>query len=198
MNSGYKRGLLGAIALAMVLFVSPGCSSDDSPGSVFVIPTCIEFLPDQTGTPADRSVVLQKNTTTSDCDEVQVDIMVTEVGDVYGAGFVIEYSGAIVAYQGFSTTGSFLEDSNVDTQIVQDGPIGSVTFSITRVQDANPASSDGVDVTGTRLLGTLRFTSFSVGGPAELTLTNNNLFNSATPPAAITPVTWEFGSLRVD
>ncbi len=198
MNSGYKRALLGSIVLTMALFFSPGCSSDDSSGTVFTIPTCITFIPASTGTPPEK-VVLQEGAG-STCDEARVDIMVTDVDDVYGAGFVIEYSGAIVAYQGFSTTGSFLEDDNVNTQIVQDGPIGSVTFSITRVQDANPASSDGVDVSGTRLLGTLRFTSFSVGGPAELTLTNNNLFDSGTPPQAITlaPPTWAFGSLRVD
>ncbi len=198
MNSGCKRALLGSVILAMVLFFSPGCSSDDSSGSVFVVPTCIEFLPAQTGTPANNSIVLRKNTDTSDCDEVQVEIVVTNVNDVYGAGFVIEYNGAIVAYQGFSTTGSFLEDNNVDTQIVQDGPVGSVTFSITRVQDANSNSENGVDVSGSRVLGTLRFRSFSVGGPVELTLTNNNLFDNQTPPQAIPNLTWEFGSLRVD
>ncbi len=197
MNSGYKRTLLGSIVLAMVLFSSPGCSSDDSSsGTVFTLPSCITFIPDPALTPPAKIVL--KEGAGSTCDEAQVDIMVTDVNNVYGARFDIEFSGAIAAYQGFSTAGSFLESDDVDTTIVQGGPVGNVTFSITRIQDANVNSFEGIDVSGEQLLGTLRFTSFSVGGPAELTLTNNDLLDNATPPVAIPNLTWAFGSLRVD
>lgn len=175
---------LSAIALiATMLFLVPGCS-DDSPVSTEL---CIEF--DSSQAPASETVT-SRLSEDSVCQEVVVELVVTDVNDVFGINTIIEYDPEVAAYSGRSTIGSVLGSDLLVN--IEENPIGTLTVGVTRV------AATGVDVTGTEVLIELFFQIWAVdtdSGP--LTMGDNCLLDSGPPPDIINGVTCSGGTLAV-
>jgi hypothetical protein len=175
---------LSAVAIiATLLLVAPGCS-DDAPTSTEL---CIEFDTAQAPAPGTVSSRLGDD---SVCQEVVVEIVATDITDVFGFATTIEYDPEVAAYSGRSTIGSALgTDLLVD---IEEDPFGTLTVGVTRV------AATGVDITGTEVLIELFFEIWAVesdSGP--LTLGDNCLVDSGPPPEIINGVTCSGGTLTV-
>ncbi len=176
---------LSAVAtIAIMLLLVPGCSDDSSPISTEL---CIEFDGAQAPAPGTVSSRLGED---SVCEEAVVEIVATGLSDVFGIATTVEYDPEVAAYSGRSTIGSALgTDLLVD---IEEDPLGTLTIGVTRV------STTGVDITGTEVLIELFFEIWALNpdsGP--MTLENNCLLDSGTPPEPIAGVTCSGGTLAV-
>jgi hypothetical protein len=175
---------LSAMAMiAVMLFLVPGCS-DDSPVSSEL---CIEFDSAQAPTPG---TVTSRLGDDSECEVVVVELVVTGVNDVFGIATTIEYDTDAATYRTRSAIGSVLgNDLLID---IEDDPLGTLTVGVTRI------ATTGVDVAGTEVLIKLFFDVYSfdaASGP--LSIEDNCLLDSGTPPEPINGVTCSGGTLAV-
>lgn len=173
--------------LTVLLFVSTGCGGGDGSGGAAAAP-CLSFVGTQA--PAAGRVVARLATGGS-CSARAVEIVVTDVSDVFGAQFTLTFDATKVAYAGASSTGSFLTSG---AQVsIQEGNTGSGTVSvgISRI-----GVSTGVNVSGSQVLIRLTFAPRAVGS-SSLSLSSAILFGSQTPPQPKPGLTWSGGSFTI-
>jgi len=121
-----------------------------------------------------------------------VEIVVTDVADVFSGSFTVNFDPTKVAFGSASFQGSFLTAGGVQVNVVQTNPQpGSVTVGISRFGVAS-----GVDVIGSQVLVRLSFAPVGAGA-ATLTLANGQLFDSGTPPQPKSGLTWSGGTFQV-
>jgi hypothetical protein len=90
--------------LTVLLFVSTGCGGGDGSGGAAAAP-CLSFVGAQA--PAAGRVVARLATGGS-CSARAVEIVVTDVSDVFGAQFTLTFDASKISYAGASSQGSFL------------------------------------------------------------------------------------------
>lgn len=180
-----------AVALAVLLALSLGlgCGGEDSaPGSVVPPGTCIEFTP--ASAPSPGTVVARKNATSS-CDVLGVDLVVTDVADIFAVELTVEYDQAVVNYDGVGTSGSLLSSDGAALQVIDGGQNGRTSVSISRFSVVS-----GIDAVGSQLLATLIFRRPGAAGVSNLSVSAAQLFDSDAPPRPIA-AQWFGGTFTV-
>jgi hypothetical protein len=190
---------------AMVIF---GCGgSNNTPTSS---PTCMTFTPAQA--PAAGFVAPQVDAA-STCDILVLNMMVTDVDDLFGGGALLSFPTNLMNYTGISSTGSTLLQNGVAVEVAGDRPcpdagdnwcrplgqfFGEVTIGISRFSGVAPGVNVGA--APERLL-RLTFTKGTGEGTTTLSFpSDTNLFNSQIPPNNViqpAPV-WVGGTVTVN
>jgi hypothetical protein len=172
----------------VLLFVSTGCGGGDGSGGAAAAP-CLAFVGTQS--PAAGRVVARQAAGGS-CAARAVEIVVTDVSDVFGAQFTLTFDATKVSYAGASSSGSFLTSGGVQVSVQEDGAAtGTVTVGISRI-----GVSTGVNVTGSQVLVRLTFAPVAVG-TSSLSISSAILFGSQTPPQPKPGLTWSGGSFTI-
>ena len=199
--------LFTTLILPAMLISGCGGSSNNSPTDP---PTCMSFVPAQA--PAAGLVAPQVDPA-STCDILVLNMMVTNVNDLFGGGALLEFPTNLMTYTGISSAGSTLTQNGVAVEVAGDRPCpdagvnwcrpvgqfnGEVTIGISRFSGVAP----GVNVGGTpeRLL-RLTFTKGAGNGTTTLDFpSDTSLFNSQIPPNnVILPApAWVGGTVTVN
>ena len=176
-----------ASVLTGILLVSAGCGGGDSGGATAA--PCLSFVGAQA--PAAGRVVARPLAGGGTCAARAIEIVVTDVNDVFGAQLTVNFDATQVSYGGASSQGSFLTSGGAQVSVQQDGTGGTVTVGISRV-----GVSTGVNVTGSQVLIRLTFAPLAVGS-STLSITSAQLFGSQTPPLPKPGLTWSGGSFTI-
>ncbi len=129
----------------------------------------------------------------SDSSVAVIEIYVTDVFDVFGANFTLNFDTAVVAYTGFDVVGSHLaSDGEAVEPVVDQTQPGEVTVGLTRL------ASTGIDFSGRQFLIRIRFLRKTTAGTTALAFASNDLLNSMTPPQPIPGVQWFGGTFQVN
>ena len=169
-----------------VLLASAGCGGGDGGGATAA--PCLSFVGAQA--PAAGKVVARLAAGGS-CAARAVEIVVTDVSDVFGAQFTVTFDPTQVSYAGASSTGSILASGGAQVSVQQDGTGGNVAVGISRI-----GVNTGVNVTGSQVLIRLTFAPVAVG-TSSLAVSNAQLFGSQTPPQPKPGLTWSGGSFTI-
>ena len=181
--------MFAAVAVLLVLSLGPGCGGDDSsPGSVIPPGTCVDFT--AAAAPAAGTVVARKNPTSS-CDVLGIDLVVTDVSDIFAIELTVEYDQAVVSYDGVGTSGSLLSSDGAGLEVIDGGVGGRTSVSISRFGVVT-----GVDAVGSHVLATLIFRRPGAAGVSNLTVSSAVLFDSDAPPLPIA-AQWFGGTFTV-
>lgn len=173
--------------LVFVLLLAAGCGGGNDGG--IAAASCIGFTGAQA--PAAGRVTARQASGGS-CAAIFVELVVTDVPDVFSGSFTLEYDPTSVAVGGATATGSFLASGGARVDVVQSTPAsGSVTIGVTRVQ-----TTTGVNASGSQVLVRISFAPVAVGS-SQLTITGAQLFGSETPPLPKTGLTWTGGTFNV-
>ncbi|HEX5043031.1 MAG TPA: hypothetical protein VFV75_08995 [Candidatus Polarisedimenticolaceae bacterium] len=173
--------------LTAILLVSSGCGGGDGGGGAAAAP-CLSFVGLQA--PAAGRVVARLAAGGS-CAARAVELVVTDVSDVFGAQFVLTFDATKVSYAGASSQGSFLTSGGAQVSVQEGGGGGSVSVGISRI-----GVSTGVNVTGSQVLIRLNFAPVAAGA-STLSLGSAILFGSQTPPQPKPGLTWSGGSFTI-
>ena len=178
-----------AVVVSLVLALGSGCGGNDSgPGSVVPPGTCVDFT--SAAAPSAGTVVARKNATSS-CDVLGVDLVVTDVADIFAVELTVEYDQAVVNYDGVGTSGSLLSSDGAGLQVIDGGQGGRTSVSISRFGVVT-----GIDAVGSQVLATLIFRRPGAAGVSNLTFSGADLFDSDAPPLPIA-VQWFGGTFTV-
>jgi len=178
--------LIVRILLLIALIVTPACSGSGGGSSL-----CVSFV--GLAAPAAPSVSTQSGS--SPCGMVVVQFYVTDVDDLFGAAFDVDYDPAEVSYvaSSLSTGGSILGSGGATITALADGSTaGKVVVGVSRT---NPAMA--IDVSGTQLLCSLTFQRVGTTGTSALTFSNERLFDDSMPPLEIPSVGWAGGNFDI-
>jgi len=186
---GLVRQVVVLLTTLSILGLVPGCNDNGGP-SVSVTPTgCLEFV--AAAAPAAAAVVARP-TAGSSCDVAAVEMIVSDVSDLFGTDFVITFDPAVVVLSGSgaSATGSIL-----GTGLILDlGSAGSGQINLGLTRTTPP----GVDVVGAQLLVTLTFGRVTnATSTSALSFGNASLFDSSAPPVEIPGISWSGGTFVV-
>jgi hypothetical protein len=183
------------ILVATVLALSAGCGGDDGGGGGVVIPPglCVDFTPSELLTPGNVVMRLRDDST---CAVAIVEVVGTEIDEVFSVSAHIEYERTAVAFAGLSTSGSVLSRDGVPLIAPDDDDdveltAGELTVGVARNAD------DTVDIDGTQLLMTLFFVPLNQGA-SDMTIQTPCLMSGEEPPVFLDTVTCSAGSFAVD
>jgi len=171
------RRLSGCLVLACGVALSGACGEDDAG---IPDPVCVEFTP---AAAPEAGKVVTRAATESTCDVAVVEIVATDIDDVFSIETDVLYDNIAVRYIGFNLEDSFLGADGVEiVPIVSEVEQGRITLGIAR------RASTGVDVSGTQSLVKLFFLNNLVAGTTgSLTLTDECLRGSEEPPDDLKP-----------
>jgi hypothetical protein len=177
MNWKRIRRLGYCLVLVCGVVLSGACGDDDAgvPEAV-----CVEFVPAEA---PEAGKVAARAGAESTCEVAVVEIVATDIDDVFSIEADVLYDNVVVRYLGFDTEGSVLAADGVEiVPIVSEVEGGRITLGIAR------RSATGIDVSGTRLLVKLFFlNNLIAGSTGSLTLTDECLRGSEEPPDDVKP-----------
>jgi hypothetical protein len=171
----------------IVAGVMLGCGGGGDDGGTGTMPTCVGFT---AASPAASNTVSTRESSGSTCEVARLELVVTDVDDLFGASVTVTFDPAVVSYEGWSTTGSLLESDGADLELLENVDAGAVKIGVSRF-----GADTGIDVVGTRLLLTLRFRKATDNGATPLAYTNGKLTGSEPQPQVKPGVTWVGGTL---
>lgn len=172
---------------ALLLFMAvllPSCDGGDGGGAQ----VCIRFM--ASSAPASGTVVARE--AGQACTVVTVELVVTDVSDVFSASFVAVFNPGLASYAGLDTGGSFLSSDGTALEVLEDVQSGRVTVGLTRL-----GSSTGIDVVGSEVLVKVLFRRVADSGSGILDLQNTKLLGSETPPQEKMGIQWFGGTLLI-
>jgi len=178
--------LVAALALLPL-----ACGGSGGGGGVVTLPaTCVQFVDGQAPT---SGQVTSRQGGGSTCEKAAVELVITDVNDVFGVGFTVHYDPTLFAFTGVKTNGSLLASGGADVLVLDSGPPGQVLVGASRV------SPSGVDAIGTQLLLTLSFKRLAESGSGQLTFTDTKVLEPGNPPppTEIPNISWSGGKLRI-
>jgi hypothetical protein len=181
------KHLSAILLIAGLLLVVPACS-DDPPATTEL---CIEFT--ATSAAASGSVTSRLGDD-SECSAATVELIATDIDDIFAFESHITYEPDVVSFAGYSTVGSILESDGADVAVVvQEGPeLGELTIGATRVSDVS------VPAIGDQLVMKLFFIQWSqavISG--ALTVDEPCLLGNGEPPVPKNGVACSGGTLSV-
>lgn len=98
------RGMLACTAVLLCAGLCAGCSDD--PESVTIVPQCLEF--DSDSSPAGGNVIA-RTAPGSECNRLKLELVATDIADIWSADIVISYPVALTRAFGVEV-GAFLTD----------------------------------------------------------------------------------------
>jgi hypothetical protein len=193
---------LKALRWAVVLVVSSalalGCSGgggggDDDDDDVNPPAVCVGFA--STFGAAASEVTLTKGAG-STCGVVVVDVVLTDVTDVFTVSFDATFDPATVEYEGFSTSGSHLASDGEQVQVLETIGSGTVSLGVGRVN-----TNVGVNFAGSKTVVKLMFSRASgaaTGSSTTLSLDSGKVLGSEQPPVQKAGILWRTGTLSIN
>jgi hypothetical protein len=177
--------------ILVTLAVSCGCGGGGGGGGTVQPSVCVEFT--AASAPA-AGLVVARSATQSTCDVLVLDVVVTDVTDVFAADLEVGYDNAVLRYDGHVDTASFLgsDGAVVETIGPQSDATGSFTVGITRVN-----VTTGIDVTTPAVLIQLRFRRVAQSGSGSVSFPDGSLLGSEEPPVEKPGLTWRGGTATV-
>jgi hypothetical protein len=150
---------------------------------------CLDFL---ASAEPSRGTAVARLATGSNCDRAIVEIVLTDVPDVFAVEFTASFDEAVAAYEAYSLVGSALAMDGAQVLALEEREPGSVSLAFSR---ANPAR--GVDITGSRTLVRLVFRRVGPPGRGPLAFSSARIFGSEQPPAEKPGIAWFGGTFEV-
>jgi len=196
------RWILAAVAMLALGTTACGGGDDDNPAQSGPVAS---FTP---GTASSGSIAQLAGSSSGTTFTIK--ISATDIADFFGAAFRIRVDPDFVAYQGLSSTGSFLRDggvTNLDFRADATTVPGQVIVNATRVQNSG-GTIPGVNVVGTRELVSLTFRIRTFINPTADANSNGipdgsldfidprEVCDSDQPVCTPITVTWSAGSVR--
>ena len=157
--------------LALALAVSALSCGGSSSGSVAPPGACLDFAPG--AAPSPGTVVATEGGLTT-CDRLALDLVITDVGDVFTAEFKLSFDPDVLRYDGHYESGSVLASDGAPVTVFENEQNGLLQFTITRLG----ASWDGIDVVGSQFLVRLNFVRELDSGGSPLSFSNERIWNS--------------------
>jgi hypothetical protein len=164
------------------------CGGGSDGGGIVPAAACIDFT--AAAAPVANSVATRRSAGTT-CELVQLELVVTDVDEVFGLSFIVGFDPAVASYDGMSTAGSLLASDGAGLEVLEDVGPSQVTLAVSRF------ALTGVDAQGSQRLLTLRFRKAGQSGSAPLVYVDPKLLVNGTPPQTKTDVTWSAGTLRL-
>jgi hypothetical protein len=170
-------------AAALLLAALPlcGCQDDDEP-------PCLTFTP--AASPA-SGTVSTTSTLGSQCDLLELQLLISDVPDVFAVSLGILYDPATVAFAGLFPEGALLDADGTPLAVEVSGPEGALSAGVTRI------STTGIDASGTRVLLRMRFSRLGGAGATPLTFDRPTMLGSETPPQEKPWVVWSGGVIEI-
>jgi hypothetical protein len=187
------RGRAAAVLVVSALFaVVFGCGGGGG-GSDPAPQVCVEFT-GAVAMPGAMTVTAQDGPG-STCGAAQVVLSITDINDVFGAGFDVVFDSTKVRFDGtVDLANSWLGNDGVTVeQVANQVAPGRWVVGLTRIG----ATAPGIDFTGTRELGRLVFTRVGTTGSSSLTFENTSVSDASAPPQDIPGVTWTGGAFTI-
>lgn len=181
-------GMLVAF-LSLLPVLSCGGSSP-APSTVVPPGVCLDF--NAISAPASGTVVASENGATT-CDRLVLDLLVTDVDDLFGAEFTLGFNPAALRYDGYDESDSILGSDGTELVVVPHQESGLIQLTIARLR----ASSGGIDAVGAQLLIQLDFVREADSGTSQLAFSDERLFDSDVPPQEIPGISWHGGSVTI-
>jgi len=180
-----RRALTLGVLLVLAL-VALGCSDDDQ----MTGDPCLEFSPTTIPDPLSVTATEGQGST---CDVAVVDLVVTDVSNLYAASFDVQFDATRVALATVSTTNSVLTSDGAPL-LRQVTPVasGRVHVALTRSQVTTV-----VDVVGGGSLATLAFVRAGTSGMSTLTFTDADLLDPSTPPVPLPGISFHGGAFNI-
>jgi hypothetical protein len=179
--------LLGLAALS----ISVACGGSDGGSSGGTLPNtaCVEF--NAAATPESDTVTSRQGLNSS-CDMLAVDLIVTDVDDLFTADFTFTFDPTLISYQSVSTNLSILtQDGTPLTTISKELAPGEISIAITRLGGAQ----GGADAVGEHFMARLFLRRLADSGATSLDFTSARFFNSQVQ--VIPGVQWRGGSIVI-
>jgi hypothetical protein len=178
-------GLPALLALLALTICSPACDDCDS--------CCITFT--STTLPAPGTVASVKSDEAT-CELLAVDLIITDVDELFQAEFTVLFDAEIATYEGMSADGSILGSDGTQTVVLEDPQPGEVTVAITRLGGL----FGGIDAEGEQFLARLYFGKAAEAGSTALSLDPTRLFGlrpGQFQPYIIQDVSWSGGTILI-
>jgi tRNA threonylcarbamoyladenosine modification (KEOPS) complex Pcc1 subunit len=173
--------------LAGLLLLAPACSNNNPAATKEL---CVEFTP---AAQASAGAVTSRIDADSECGAVGIEIIATDIDDLFGFYSVVTYDPDVVSFGGYSTVGSVLESGGADVAVVvHELVLGELTIGASRVSDV------GVSFDDTQVVIELVFTQFAqqtVSG--AISLDEPCLLSSLEPPLPMNAVSCSGGTIAV-
>jgi hypothetical protein len=179
--------LLGLAAFSICV----GCGGSDSSsgGGTVPNPTCVEF--NAAATP-ESDTVTSRQAINSSCDMLAVDLIVTDVDDLFTADFTFTFDPALVSYQSVSIQLSILgQDGTPLTTISKELAPGEISIAITRLGGAQ----GGIDAVGEHFMARLFLRRLADSGATSFSYSSARFFDSQVQ--VIPGVQWRGGSIVI-
>ncbi len=184
-NSSSVKTNRTAVFLGLLLLLAPpSCHHSDDP-------VCLELI---APAPTPGSVACREGAD-STCDLIAVDLIVTDVPDLFTVDFALTFDPALAGYEGLSAAGSLLSSDGTQVTVFEDhDPAqGKITVTIARLG----LDSGGIDAVGERFLVRLYFRKLADSGSCPLAFTTARIFSGVFPPEIIDGVVWSGGTLII-
>jgi len=164
--------------------IAAGCGGG---GRKRVVPTeCLAF---QGHAAPAASTVVARQGSGSQCESVQVELVLTDVADVQTVDFTVDYDSDIALYEGLSLAGSVL---SANVNVLENESPGQVKIDLTRF-------GTGIDFNGSGTVVRLIFSPVAGATAATSTMSfaSPQIFGSETPPQEKPGIQWIGGELQL-
>ena len=182
MTRSRLAGIPALLALLALTFFYPACNNCDN--------CCIRFASATLPAPGAVACVEGAGAT---CELLAVDLIISDIDDIFTAEFTILFDPAIANYEGASSEGSILESDGTQLTMLANEQPGEITILISRLG----AAFGGIDVVGEQFLARLYFSKVADSGSSTLLFETARLFSSQFPPEIIPDVDWSGGTLLI-
>ena len=165
-----------ALLISVSMFFTLCCGGGGGGGGNQVIPPSLvaSFTPAKS-TPDALDISLQKKSQSG--DSFTIDVVITDVNNVYSASFDLVYDGALLDYLNY-TEGNFLNDGATTSFLVSEQS-GRLVVGATRLGQV-----PGVNAVGNKILMSIAF-KVKKTGSTSVAFENNNLLNSTGAPIQV-------------
>ena len=178
------------IALTAVLPVLSCGGNGSVPASVVPPGVCLDFS--AASAPLSATVVAAEGGATT-CDRLALELIITDVDDVFGAEFTLAFDPAALSYDGYDESDSILGSDGTDLVVIENRQSGLIQLTISRLR----ASSGGMDVAGSQLLIRLDFAREADSGGSQLAFSGERVWDGGVPPGEIPGIDWFGGSVTI-
>lgn len=153
---------------------------------------CLEFS--AATAPSPGSVTCREGEDAT-CELIAVDVIITDVLDMFTVDFAMTFDPVLAVYEGFNADGSILSSDGTDVTVFEDyDPAqGKITVTMARLG----LDSGGIDAIGERFLLRLYFRKLAETGSCPLAFTTTRIFSGVFPPAIIDGLEWSGGTLLI-
>ena len=190
MRHSLVRAILPVLAAVVAAAAFVGCGSSGRRGGQVVPTTCMTF---QGTSPPTASRVVTRQGSGSQCEMLQVELVLTDVMDVEQVGdFTVDFDAAVAEYEGLSHTGSVLTSDGTNLIVLVTENPGQVTINLSR-------PSTGIDFNGAGTVVRLIFSpaTTAMPGASALSFSSTQIFGSETPPQEKAGIQWIGGNFQV-